>query len=122
MITVRDQHGSGTVLALGAMAILAAVLAVALVVGSYGVADHRATTAADQTALSAATVAAEGGDACAAARRAADSNQARLVACQQTGDAVEQVIAVTVEVDLPQRWPGLPSTVSARAWAGQVEQ
>ncbi|MGD7788840.1 Rv3654c family TadE-like protein [Propionibacteriaceae bacterium Y1700] len=117
-----NQRGSGTALSLGAMAVVVAVLSVALVIGAYGVADHRATTAADQAALSGALAASEGHDGCAAARAGAERNGARLVDCTETGDAFEQVVAVVVEVDLPHRWPGLPATVRARAWAGQVEQ
>ena len=80
-------------LALAGALIACGSFAVAL--GSVAVTRHRAASAADLAALTAAVHAREGASAaCAAARRAAATQQAVLVSCRL--DGLEVVVEVTV--------------------------
>ncbi len=80
----RDDAGSVTV---AGVSVILAVVALALVIGT-GVAGmlqgHRASAAADLTALSAATVMQDKGleEACGTAEEIAEANSARLTSCE----------------------------------------
>ncbi|OLT53749.1 hypothetical protein BJF89_02800 [Corynebacterium sp. CNJ-954] len=80
----RDDAGSVTV---AGVSVILAVVALALVIGT-GVAGmlqgHRASAAADLTALSAATVMQHKGleEACGTAEEIAEANSARLTSCE----------------------------------------
>lgn len=86
---LRDDEGSATVTASG---IITAVVSLALAVVALGmqVADtHRVRVAADLAAVAGASALYRGADACAAARRTAELNSARLASCEFTaGDIV----------------------------------
>ncbi len=85
--------GSGTVLVLGLVLVLASFTAVLTGVGVLVVTRHRADAAADLAALAAAVSAVEGSaDACAAAARTAAAAGVTVVACSLQGD--EAVVAV----------------------------
>lgn len=84
----------GTVLVLGAFALVLVVALAAIVVGQAVVVRHRAAAGADLAALAAARAAADNVPApCRAARVVADRNGARLTACR-----VDHRAAVTVSV------------------------
>lgn len=114
----RDERGGGTLLMVGVMGVVGVFFVVALLVAGYLVATHRARAAADLAALSGAGAYAQGADPCAAARRIARQNGARVVSCDQVGDLVDFVVSVTVAVDVDVRTPGLPRSVGGRAHAG----
>jgi secretion/DNA translocation related TadE-like protein len=110
----RAERGSVSLLVCGLIA-LAAVLAVAVVlVGGAVVLAGRAEAAADAAALAAADSVALGTRplACAAASVVAESNEARLVECDVSADAVEVVVALTGDGPL-----ALGRTVQARSRA-----
>ena len=105
------------------MGLMVAVLTLAgagAVVAGYLVAGHRVRSAADLAAVSAATAYAAGRDGCAAARRNAAANHARVLACDRVGDQIDYVITVTVEVQVAVSIPGLPTRLSTVAHAGPV--
>lgn len=115
-----DQNGSGTMLIIGVLAALIMVGAAAAVVSGYAVAAHGGRNAADLAALSGAQVMATGGDACAAAGGIARRNHVHLVGCTVSGEEGDFVVAVTVEVTVTTRIPGLPTELTQQAWAGVV--
>jgi len=94
------ERGSATVWVLGLSAVLGLVAAAAVLVGAATVARHRATSAADLTALAAAGRAVLGADdACAVAERVARANGAELTGCSVGADAVADVtVRVPVHV------------------------
>ena len=96
----------------------AVVAFIAVVVGSYAMAQRRAAEAADLVALSAATQYAAAADPCQAARRMASDNNVSLTQCELVGDAWDFVVTVTVES--PAGLPGLPRAVAATAHAGHL--
>ena len=65
----RDERGSGSVLMVGVCVVVMMLGYTAMIICGYVIAGHRARSAADLAALSGATTAGQGGDACAAARR-----------------------------------------------------
>lgn len=80
--------------------VLVAVVAVALVLAAFlGVVTSartgrlQAQTAADLSALAAATALRRGGDACATARLVAQRNGASVIACTDEGSGVVRVVA-----------------------------
>lgn len=106
---MRQEHGSGGVLALAALAMLA-VLAVAVVgVGAALAQRQRVIAAADAGALAAADTALgiHPGIPCEEAARVVDAHGATLVACD-----VEGVVATVSASD---RIAGVTVTVRARA-------
>ena len=94
------EKGSGTVLALGLVAVAAALFAGSLLLTQAAVMASKAATAADLAALAAAD-AARGlapGEPCGAAEGVAARNNARVTSCQALpGDVVE----VTTELSQP---------------------
>ena len=115
-----DQRGSGTVLMAAIMSVVIALGATATVVAGYLASHHQARSAADLAALSGAAAYAQGGDACAEARRTARRNSARVSRCDQVGDPTDFVVTVRVVVEIRVRSPGLPPRVEAEAHAGRV--
>jgi secretion/DNA translocation related TadE-like protein len=90
----------------------------AMIICGYAIAAHRARGAADLAALSGATAATQGGDACDAARRNARAHLARVASCERVGDQIDFVVSVTASVAVTVRMPGLPHRVNAVAHAG----
>ena len=111
------ERGSATVWVLGLSAVMGLVAAAAVLVGAATVARHRATAAADLTALAAAGRAVLGADdACAVAERVARANGAELTGCSVGADAVADV---TVRVPVHVGRLGVFSA-TGRARAGPV--
>ena len=113
-----DERGSGTVYALGVIAVLlAAAVGIAGLIQAQS-ATGRARAAADLAAISGATILSSvvaPGDPCAMARRVAAANGASVRACSVAGEDI------TVSVVVPTRSLGLPRQASARARAGPVD-
>lgn len=103
------ERGSGTVLALAILAVVAAVTAAVVLVCGAWAARQRAAVAADAAALAGAEVAVgrSVGEPCAQARLVARANGATLADCVVAGVAV-QVTAVVP-------YAGWQSAVPARA-------
>ena len=117
---VRDERGMGTVLVAGVCLGLVMVAAtVALIVGWLARAE-RAQDAADLTALAAAAVEADGGDACAEASRVASENGGRLAGCEVRGQRPRFVVEVTVALPLLEGRGFNPADVERSATAGTV--
>lgn len=94
----RDERGSGTLLTMAAaMLVLACGLAVALW-AAVSTARHRAATAADLAALSAAQAIQSGTDPCASAGRIAAAQRVTLKECQIEGEEVLVVTGAPVEL------------------------
>jgi len=109
----RDDRGSATVWAAGAIAALLLIAGVAFALGSVVVIRHRAADAADLAALAAAGSADRGAEAaCARAAVVVERMAVRLVSCRLDGwDALVEVAAPV---------PGGLGDASARARAGPV--
>jgi len=118
--TRRNERGSATMLMVGMMAVVVLLSYAAMLVAGYLVGHHRARSAADLSALSAAAVFQEGGDGCGQARRTARGNGARVTHCDRVGDEVGFVVTVRVSVPAGTRVPGLPRTITAEAHAEPV--
>jgi secretion/DNA translocation related TadE-like protein len=113
------ERGSGSVLALAGVGVLAMVLAAGLQLAAVVAAAHRAHAAADLGALAGAEAVQSGAGqvaACAAAARIAEANGAAQAGCRL---AVDGSVLVTTEEPLP---PGLATfagdTVRGIARAG----
>ena len=113
-----DERGSGTVYALGVIAVLlAAAVGIAGLIQAQS-ATGRARAAADLAAISGATVLSSviaPGDPCAMAQRVAAANGASASACSVTGEDV------TVSVVVPTTILGRPRQATAQARAGPVD-
>ena len=111
----RWDRGSGTVVVLGAVAVVAAMTVGALLVLSAVVASHRAQSAADLAALAAAA-ALVGGEpaaaACSAGAAVATRNGARLASCRAGPD-----LSVELSVDVAATAARV-GTATARSRAG----
>ena len=118
----RNERGGGTMLMVGIMAVVVTFCLVGVCVAGYLVGFHRVRAAADLAALSGASAMVAGQDGCAAARRNAGVNEARVVVCEHVGDAVDFVITVRAEVTIDITVPGLPRRISAVAYAGSGTQ
>ncbi|GAA4596267.1 secretion/DNA translocation related TadE-like protein [Actinoplanes octamycinicus] len=106
--TADRGSASILVLALGLVLVMAGVAGA--MVASARLARHTARTAADLAALAAAGRAVEGPEvACAAARRYAAANGARMTSCEVTG------WEVVVRTEVPVRWVRAGATAAARA-------
>src|SRR4051812_11857974 len=111
------ERGSATVWVLALSGVLAAVSMAGVLIGAAVVARHRATSAADLSALAGAGRAATGhADACATAADVARANAAALTTCSLGADAVVEV-QVSVAVRLGRA--GVHEA-TARARAGPV--
>ena len=113
-----DERGSGTVYALGVIAVLlAAAVGIAGLIQAQSAAG-RARAAADLAAISGATVLSSviaPGDPCAMAGRVAAANGASVSACSVAGEDV------TVSVVVPTTILGRPRQATAQARAGPVD-
>ena len=113
-----DERGSGTVYALGVIAVLlAAAVGIAGLIQAQS-ATGRARTAADLAAISGATVLSSviaPGDPCAMAQRVAAANGASVSTCSVAGEDV------TVSVIVPTTILGRPRQATAQARAGPVD-
>lgn len=108
------DQGSGTVLALGLIAVsLVLGLALAALSTAQG-ARGQAQTAADLAAVAGATALQGGWDACPTAHETAERNGAVVAACVEQGDGVVRV-DVTREAT---GWAGALGTARAAARAG----
>ena len=117
---VRDERGMGTVLIAGVCLGLVMVAAtVALIVGWLARAE-RAQDTDDLTALAAAAVEADGGDACAEASKVASENGGRLAGCEVRGQRPRFVVEVTVALPLLEGRGFNPADVERSATAGTV--
>ncbi|GAA2092483.1 hypothetical protein GCM10009841_01470 [Microlunatus panaciterrae] len=116
----RSERGSGTVLVLGLTAVTVMLSFAALCIAGYLVAAHRAKAAADLGALAAAGAVATGADACSAARVSVAQNRARVGDCAVVGDRQDFVVSLTAVVTLRAIVPGLPTAVTAKAYAGSA--
>lgn len=114
----RSARGSASVLMAGVMGVVVVLGCSLMVVAGYAVAYHRARSAADLVAVSAAAGFELGRDACVEARQVASANGARVVDCDQVGDQIGFVVTVRVLVVTRSRLAGLPRTVEAVAHAG----
>jgi secretion/DNA translocation related TadE-like protein len=117
---VRSELGSATALMVGIMGVVVMLSSAALVVAGYAVGYHRARAAADLSTLSGAAAFQQGREPCAQAALTARQNGARVVRCNQVGDAVDFVVTVRVSVVAGTRIPHMPRTVAAEAHAGPV--
>jgi secretion/DNA translocation related TadE-like protein len=119
---VRSELGSATALMVGMMGVVVALSSAALVIAGYAVGYHRARAAADLSALSGAVAFQQGREPCAQAAMTAKQNGARVIRCNQVGDAVDFVVTVRISVVAGTRLPYLPRTVAAEAHAGPVSE
>ena len=123
---MQSDEGSGTMACVMLIALAAALIATVASVGGALLCRSRARSAADATALSAASAALvtasfhastywSGGasDPCAVGRRAAAENDAQLESCAVEGDDI--VVTVSVPLRLP-----FMSRVSQRSRAGPI--
>ena len=110
-----DERGSGTVYALGVIAVLlAAAVGIAGLIQAQS-ATGRARSAADLAAISGATVLSSVVAPCAMAQRVAAANGASMSACSVAGEDV------TVSVTISTTILGLPRRATAEARAGPVD-
>jgi secretion/DNA translocation related TadE-like protein len=112
---MQSDEGSGTMACVMLIALAAALIATVASVGGALLCRSRARSAADATALSAASAYWSGGasDPCAVGRRAAAENDAQLESCAVEGDDI--VVTVSVPLRLP-----FMSRVSQRSRAGPI--
>lgn len=116
LLTADRDRGSASVWVLGLAAVLALAVTAAVLAGSAMVLRHKASAAADLSALAAASTALDGPTAaCAAAAEVVAGMDAQLTSCTLSGRVAE--VRVTVTADL-----GLVGEVTAEgfAWAGPV--
>ena len=117
------ERGSATVLGLGAILLMLAVLMGFLVLGSAVRASLQARAAADAAALAGAGVLLEGGDvasACAVAGDLSAANGAELLHCVAE-DASTATVTARLRVEVMLGVPGVPSLQArAEAHAGAV--
>lgn len=114
------ERGSGTVLIMTVLLVLAVCGAIGAVATGYALAAHGARAAADMTALGAAQAMRTGGDPCTTAADLARRNGTELADCSVAGDPGDFVVSVRVRVHVDLRLPGLPTTLTTRADAGVV--
>ncbi|MFJ6843752.1 Rv3654c family TadE-like protein [Streptomyces griseoluteus] len=121
----EGDRGSATVWSLGVIALLCVVFGAVLALGHAVVVRHRAAGAADLAALAAADHWAEGAEAaCAAGRRVASAQGARLVRCAIVGETSDVSAGsghgpFTAEVRA-RAGPAAPSGAAPRAPASQA--
>jgi secretion/DNA translocation related TadE-like protein len=108
-----NDQGSATVWAVGVIAALAAITGLVVAIGSVTSARHRATSAADLSALAAAAYAPWGEEhACGLARWVSERMAVRLVECRLNGWVVRVEVRAAIS--------GL-GAITARAGAGPVD-
>lgn len=94
----RDESGAAVALALGLVALLVLVAAVALGVTALVAGHRKAQAAADLAALAAASSLREGADPCAEAHEIAAANEASVTSCAVQGQTVS--VSVVVQIAL----------------------
>ena len=109
------ERGSAAVLATVMIGVLASVSVVIAALGGAVVDQRRVASAADLSALAAASALESGADACAAASAVARRNGARLERCRRSGEVVRVKL-----VRAPSPVLGMVVQVSAQARAGPV--
>lgn len=120
VVGVRSEAGAASVLALVTVMALVTLAAVGALAMSYAAASRSVRQAADLVAVSGAQAHAKGADACAEARRIAGRNEVDVGGCEVTGDQIDFVVEVSVSRRVGWRLPGLPESVAATAYAGNV--
>jgi len=95
----RNERGSGTVLMMTVVMIAAVVAFMCACLLTWFGCVHRARAAADLAALAGAEAYASGGNACAAAKLTAASNNAKMTACKVDSNGVQFIVRVTAQVD-----------------------
>ena len=111
-----EERGSGTVVAVGIIAVLVIMLGLVAVLGSVAAASIRATAAADLAALAAADTARglNTGDPCTVAQQVAARHGVRLEACTVGGESpTEATVSVAQEVDVVLLSDWLPGEMTA---------
>ncbi|WP_433014391.1 Rv3654c family TadE-like protein [Kribbella sp. CA-294648] len=115
--TPRSESGTASILAIGLATVLLGGCLVGVFWAAVSVGRHRAASAADLAALSAAQALQTGAnDACLTASRIAAAQQAEVHACHQAGESVAIVVAVKLRLGVL----GTP-IVTAEARAGPAE-
>lgn len=117
---VHDERGSGSMLVVSVIIVLALVGAVVAWQGSWLTSGARARSIADLVALGAARAQQDGQAACPVAEEIAADNQARVVECGVTTGWGEFIVDVVVEVELVPQVAGGPRVVRADSRAGVV--
>lgn len=118
----RDQRGSGSMLILCVVVVLALVGLVMAWQGSWLASGARARSVADLVAITAAQAQQQGRAACEVAEEVAARNAARLTECAVTTGWGEFVVDVTIEVRLVPVVGGGPEVTSAESRAGVVAE
>ena len=116
----HDERGVGTVLVAGICLGLVMVAATAALIVGWLARAERAQDVADLTALAAAAVEVDGGDACAEASKVASENGGRLTGCEVRGQRPRFVVEVTVTLPLLEGRGFNPADVERSATAGTV--
>lgn len=112
-----QERGSGTVVAVGIIAVLIILLGLVAVLGSVAAASNRATAAADLAALAAADTARglNTGDPCTVAQEVTGRHEVRLEDCTVGGEfPTEVTVSVAVEVDVVVLSDLLPGEMTLR--------
>lgn len=118
-VTQSCERGVATGLVAAGLLLLSGLVAAGVVVVLVQITAHRVQGAADLVAVTAAQVRNVGtGDPCAAAGRAAEADDVRLVSCSVAGDEVSFVVTVTVRGGSGRVLFGLPLTVESTSHAG----
>lgn len=111
-----DERGSGTVLVIGAMAVVLLGALAGLHLATAARSAQQSATAADLGAIAGAQAQLAGSaDPCARAAAVVAANAGHLVGCQVLMD---DSVQVEVEVEAGVRWAGLLRPANARARAG----
>lgn len=118
--SVPGEAGVASPLVVLTVMILVTLAAVGVLALTYSATARSVRAAADLVAVSGAQAYARGGDACDEARRIAGRNQVDVADCEVTGDLIDFVVEVRVSRGVGWRLPGLPDTVAATAYAGNV--
>lgn len=114
--TSRGERGSGTVLAVGTIAVALTATVGALAVCSALLAAHTARSSADLAALAAAGAWVDGSDPCLAARGITEAQGTELTACTVQGDGR---VRVCTSSPVPLRLRGVtPERAHGEAMAG----
>ena len=112
----RDERGSATLLAVGVALLLLGAGLVGALWAAVSLGSHRAASAADLAALSAAQAVQSGDlDPCTSARRIAVGQQVELRGCVVEGETVSVVVVVRLQLGAV----GSPA-ITAQARAGPI--
>ena len=116
----HDERGSGTVVMMAVVLIVAMVaFVVACLIAWFG-GMHRARAAADLSALAAGQAYAKGRDACSAAKSTAASNHATMTACTVESNGYDFIVTVSVQVAAQPQLVFGPDHFSAQSHAGNL--